>query len=232
MPFDELRAPIDLSDWHSGSLADVLDALGVSGTLSSQIRPLNPAGLNKKVLARAYTVRWAPVRKGGNIKTQRQSTWDDVKNFLVPELSDGRGRVYVGGVDDGILSEYALAGGLSATHFEKIGFAACLVGGGIRDAHVLRELGLPVWASNFIPTDTQGNYRVVETGTYCRIGTLTVQTGDWVFLDETGAVVIPAALFEEVQRRTADIEKAERHIEREVAAGRSLYEAVDLIGRI
>ncbi|PRB80661.1 dimethylmenaquinone methyltransferase, partial [Pseudomonas cedrina] len=106
----------------------------------------------------AYTVRWAPVRKPRDIMAAQPSTWNDVKHFLAPEVKSGRGKIYVGGVDNGVLTELALAGGFSAADFNLRGFEGIILGGAIRDAHVIKQLSIPVWATNFTPADTQGNF--------------------------------------------------------------------------
>lgn len=215
---------------HSSTLADVLDGLGIWGVLPYQIGCVSKA--RGPVFGRAYTVRWAPVRKSDDISRAQASTWQQVRDFLAPEIEDGRGRIYVGGADDGVLCDFALAGGLSAKDLRRRRFEGVVLGGAIRDAHIVRELDLPVFASNFVPTDTQGNYRVVEAGAACRIEQVTIATGDWVFADESGCVAVPAAAVGEVIDRALAIEAIEARIEARIGRGERLVDVVDEMRRI
>lgn len=221
---DELRLKL-----HSGTIADVLDGQGFWGVLPSQV-------VGKKntrpVLGKACTVRWAPVRKPSSIMAPQGSTWDAVAEFLLPQIDDGAGKVYVAGVEDGLLTEFALAGGFSCGHFQRIGFEALVLGGAVRDAHALEPLDIPIWATNYAPADTQGNYQVKETGTWCRIGNVTIHEGDWIFADETGVICIPQDMFGEVIGLCLAVENTEQEIERRVAAGERLYDIVQSLGRL
>ncbi|MFD1744679.1 RraA family protein [Rhizobium helianthi] len=224
---------IDLDDLsrklHAGTIADVLDGKGFWGVLPSQV--VGKAN-TRPVLGKACTVRWAPLRKPSSIMAPQGSTWDAVADFLLPNIEDGTGRIYVAGVEDGLLTEYALAGGFSCGHFQRIGFEAMVLGGAVRDAHAVELLTIPVWATNYAPADTQGNYQVKETGTWCRIGNVTVNEGDWIFADQTGIICIPSALFSEVISLCLAVESTEQEIERRVAAGERLYDIVKSLGRL
>ncbi len=215
---------------HTPTLADVLDTFGVWGVLDSNIVPMND--LTGPVFGSAYTVRWAPVRKPRDIMAAQPSTWDDVKSFLVPEVTCGRGKIYVGGVDNGLLTELALAGGFSAADFHLRGFEGVILGGAIRDAHVIKQLKLPIWATNFTPADTQGNFKVSEAGTTCSILGVTIKTGDLIVADASGCVVVPQELINDVLTRAFEIEQKEKIIFDRVAAGEVLWDIVHDLGRI
>lgn len=217
---------------HSGTVADVLDGLGVNGGFPSEVKCLN-ASKQARFFGKAHTVRWAAVRKSADIKAAQSSTWDQVKQFLVPECNSGVGLVYVSGTDNGVLvNELALVGGFSATDLQHRGFVALVLGGAARDAHVVGQIGIPVWSTGYVPADTQGSFRVVETGTWCNIGGQIVQTGDWVFGDESGVVKIPAGDWDRVIERAGDVEAVEDEILRRVSAGERLYDVVAEIGRL
>ena len=214
---------------NSSSVADVLDALGVHGVLTSRLRRVS--GDDRLVIGRAHTVRWVPARKTGRILAPQPSTWSQVRGFLVPELSDGRGLVYVAGSGP-LCTEAALAGGLSTTYFQELGFEGMVLGGAVRDAEMLRALSIPVVASNFIPTDTQGSYAVAETGTSCVIDNVVVHTGDWIVADGSGVVVVPARLFAEVRERAAAIDRTEETILERIRKHEPLAAVIDELGRI
>lgn len=220
----------DFSKIHSSTIADVLDSFGVWGVLDPAIVPLNEGAV--PVVGFAYTVRWKPVRKSGNIMAPQPSTWDQVKNFLAPDVEQGKGQIYVGGVDDGLLRTLALAGGFSATDFEKRGFEAMILGGAIRDAHIVKNTQLPIWGTNFTPADTQGNYEVSEVGGACRVGGLDVHTGDLIVADATGVTVIPKDMITDVLTRAQYIENVEVNLQKRIDSGVSLMDAVQTEGRL
>lgn len=215
---------------HSSTLADVLDTFGVWGVLPPEL--LRLSGGDGPFFGRAYTVQWGWTRKMEDIRQPQKPTWDQVKAFLAPDVNDGRGLVYVGGTNCGYMRSMALAGGMSATHFASIGFEGVVLGGAIRDAHVVRSLAMPVVATNFIPADTQGCFQVLEAGTECSVGDLRVRSGDWVFVDGSGGVVVPAAIAADVVRKALSVEKVEAAMEERLRAKESLSQIVDESGRI
>ncbi|MEU7933501.1 hypothetical protein [Micromonospora echinofusca] len=213
------------------ALVDVLDGLGVtSAVLPSTLQ--QRAGRPALAYGTAYTVSWVEVRKQASIHQPAPSTWQQVRDFLVPEVTDGAGRIYVGGAGE-LLTHAALAGGMSVTYLlEQVGFEAIVLGGAVRDRAVVETAERPVIASNFTPTDTQGAYRVAATGTECRIGDVRVVTGDWVFTDGNGTVVIKDEILLEVLTKAVAVENAEARILAQVRAGRPLHEIVDEGGQI
>jgi regulator of RNase E activity RraA len=215
---------------HSGTLADVLDSFGVWGAIPSELRRVS--GDARVFFGEAYTVSWRLVRKKNDIKEPQPSTWRQVEGFLAREVKNGSGKIYVAGCDHGYVKEMALAGGLSATHFQNIGFEAIVLGGSIRDAHTLSKLDIPVVATGFSPADTQGCYRVHETGTSCSIGGVTIHSGDWLFGDATGVVAVPRSIAAKVMDIAIAIEKREERILEQLALGMSLHELVEKDGRI
>ncbi len=224
------------SDWslavdrlHTGTVADVLDGFGHWGVIDWRVRPVNAV---RPVLALALTVRWKPVRKPHVITQPQRSTWEQVRDFLAPGVTSGRGRVYLAGVEGGLQHELALAGGFSATDFQKRGFEAVILGGAIRDAHVVKTLDMPIWATNFTPADTQGSFEVAEIGGSCTIGSVLVRTGDWVLADQSGIVVVPQHLADPVFSKALEIERTEDRMAERTASSESLYEIVNALGRL
>lgn len=230
--YQQLHARIRPSGVGTPTLSDALDAKGIpSAVLPSCITQLggsNP-GL---VFGAAYTVSWVPVRKGQRIQDPSPSTWSSVRDFLAPDITEGAGLVYVGGAGD-VLTEGALAGGLSSTYFlEVLGFEAVVLGGGIRDFDVVDRLDRPVFASNFIPTDTQGGYRVESAGEACRIGDVTIRTGDWVFADRNGVVVVADDIVLDVIDLAIEIDENEGKTLARLKSGERLVSIVDSSGHI
>ncbi len=215
---------------HSGILADVLDGFGIWGALDPSIVCLSR--FQKNVLGRALTVRWRPSRKSHRILEAQESTWNLVKDFLLPGATNGAGLIYTAGVEDGLLEQFALAGGFSATSVQNRGFEGMILGGAIRDAHVVKTLDLPVWATNFTPVDTQGNYEVAEIGTWCPIENVRIQTGDWIFADESGVIVIPQDKASQVFAKASEVAGTEEAIESRASAGEDVFDIVAEVGHL
>ncbi|GLU34066.1 hypothetical protein WKR88_05090 [Trinickia caryophylli] len=218
---------------NTSTISDVLDSFGVESALNPGIRPMIRSGNEKGhyFAGTAYTVRWAPVRKGADIMAAQESTWEQVKRFLVPELGDGARKVYVAGAGP-ILTSAALAGAMSCTYFDRLGFEGAVLGGAVRDIPELRGLRMPVLASNPIPVDTQGSYRVAGTGDFCVIDNKTIHTGDLIVSDESGTVAVPATLIEAVLDRACKTDELEAEMLRQIRAGRSLPKLVEEQRRI
>ena len=212
----------------SCSISDVMDDLGIPGVLSAAVAPRNGC---KRFVGEAYTVRWDLVRKTRDIMSRPTSTWDEVKDFLVPNLKEAAGKVYVAGAG-ALVNGMALAGGMSLTYFQARGFEAVVLGGAIRDAEIVRGAGIPVYASALTPADTQGCMKVASIGTSCWIDNLEVRTGDIVFGDESGVVVIPRNRLSEVITAATKIEEMEGRMMAELASGRDLFEMITQNGRI
>lgn len=226
-----MYADIEKFGISSCTIADVLDGLGTFGALSYEVRSLN-APAPKPVFGQAYTVQWELVRKQCSIVSEMPSTWNQVRDFLVPELRSADGLVYVAGGGP-LVKAGALAGGISSMYFDQtLHFEAVILGGAIRDKQIIDQLNLPIWGTNFCPTDTQGAYRVAHSGKFCVIDGFTVRTGDWIFADANGVIVIPNRLVKEVIRQSIEVEKNEASIINKVRAGAYLPGLIDVFGRI
>ncbi|NDO81054.1 dimethylmenaquinone methyltransferase [Citrobacter sp. NCU1] len=230
----ELISPQVLAEFRSrrissSTVIDILDGLQAGNALTPKIRSINTP--DHYFAAQAYTVTWKMVRKGSDIMQAQPSTWSQVSRFLVPELHSGAGLVYVAGAGP-LLTDAALAGGMSCTYFEQLGFAGVVLGGAVRDLRELMPLLIPILASNPIPTDTQGAFWVAETGTQCQIEQVTVHSGDLVVSDINGTVVVPQALAVQVLQQALSIDSTENAMLEKIRQGARLPDLINTTGRI
>lgn len=107
------------------TLVDILDSLGKTIVLNSQLKSINLE--NFYSVGQAYTVQWKLIRKQKSILNKQPSTWEQVSSFLVPEITDAKGLFYIAGGHE-LITEAALAGGMSCTYFEKLGFEGVILG--------------------------------------------------------------------------------------------------------
>ncbi len=213
----------------TSTVIDILDGLRSGDVLSHQLSPLNTD--DYYTVGQAYTVQWKLVKKGKSIIDKQPSTWEQVRQFLVPELKTAEGLIYIAGAGD-LLKHAALAGGMSCTYFQKLGFNAIILGGAVRDICELKDLDIPVIASNIIPSDTQGAYCVSETGTSCRIEDNIIHTGDLIISDPNGTVVIPFNLIDQVIDAAILISRTENTMLEKIKSGQRLPELINETGRI
>lgn len=213
----------------TSTFADVMDGMKTGGVLTHRLTSVN---MNDYYIAGyAYTVRWQIIRKGSDITAPMPSTWEQVKDFLVPEIDNGENRIYVAGAGD-CLYDAALAGGMSCTYFAGLGFAGVITGGAVRDAEDLQPLIMPVIATNLIPTDTQGAWYVAETGGSCRIEQMTIRTGDLIVADNNGVVVIPPQNSAAVMNTAVAVHHTENKMLTDIRNGVRLPDLIESTGRI
>ncbi|QLL16341.1 RraA family protein [Pseudomonas chlororaphis] len=193
----------------TSTFADIMDSHCIGEVISRSVSSMNTT--RHYFIGEAYTVAWERVRKTGDISRPQPSTWSQVKDFLVPQITSAQGRVYVAGGGP-LITEAALAGGLSCSYFAKLGFEGVVLGGAVRDASEVKALTMPVLASNFTPVDTQGSYRIKSVGERCVIDGCSIKTGNIVISDANGTVILPPDILDEIFDLALEIEQAEEQI--------------------
>ncbi len=176
---------------YSGAIFDVLRAMGMpSQALPHSIRPLDDS---LKVAGPVFTVEGR--RVDGLDAHESLLQWTSMLSRAPA------GSVVVCQPHD---SELAHMGELSAETFHKKGILGYVVDGGCRDTDFITRLGFPVFCRYNTPVDVVGRWRAESFGEPIRIGDVEICTGDWIFSDRDGSVVIPAdhidAVIEDVER--------------------------------
>ena len=103
----------------------------------------------------------------------------------------------------------AVAGGKKLAALEELGATGVVAWGAIRDRHEAAGYGMGVWALGETPRASGDLLQVIETGGVLCFGGVTVCPGDWIYADEAGVVVVPAADRDEVLRDARAIEVAD-----------------------
>lgn len=198
IPFAEVTER--LSRLYSAVLCDVLDSMGYRRqALSHEIRPLFS---DARVIGRARTLLSEPVER-------------------FPEKPYAKELEALDTLADGDVVVIATSGDLSAAVWgELLSLAAAAKGaygaildGLTRDAAKIREVKYPVFAKGISSYDSHGRSEVIAYDVPVQCDGVTVRTGDIVFGDYDGVVVIPALVVEQV------IEKAEVKVRREQIVG-------------
>ena len=80
------------------------------------------------------------------------------------------------------------------------GAAGALMDGCVRDVMAIRRRGFPVFHGGIAPLDSKGRGKIVAIDGPIVIGGVAARSGDLVFGDADGVVIIPRAIEDEVLR--------------------------------
>jgi regulator of RNase E activity RraA len=199
---------------YTAVLSDVLDGLGRMG---QAMRPfVRPADEGLVMMGRARTGLYAPTHH----VAEGENPYE-----LEMELVDGlRAREVAVLGCDGPTERIAPWGELLSTAARARGAAGCVTDGLVRDLRHIRAMRFPVFHGGIGPLDSKGRAKMVEIDTPIRCGGVEVRTGDLVFGDVDGVVVIPQEIEEEVLRIAVDKVTKEDSTREELAQGRPLRE--------
>jgi regulator of RNase E activity RraA len=177
-------SPIDLASLRAFStpvLSDVMDTLGLAHrAMRPFVRPLDE---NLVLIGRARTGLYMTtyrLRDGENPYELEIALVDDLAPGEVPVLACG-----------GPTDRIAPWGELLSTACVARGAAGCVTDGLVRDIRQIREMRFPVFHGGIGPLDTKGRARMAEMDTPVDCGGARVRSGDIVFGDADGVVVIP-----------------------------------------
>ena len=127
--------------------------------------------------------------------------------------------------------EVALMGELSAQTLQARGVLGYVVDGGSRDTDLVLAQGFPVFCAFLTPSDIVERWIPDRYGEPVTIGSVTVCSGDYLLGDRDGVVIIPAALVEDVVRRTEEVVATESETRKALVAGMDPVEAYNRFGK-
>ena len=203
---------IDLAGFEAFSaaiLSDVLDGMGLMGqAMRPFMRPLDESSV---LIGRARTGLYMPVyetRAGENPYQVEIELVDDLQPGDVPVLAC-----------NGPTTRLAPWGELLSTAAKMRGAAGCVTDGLVRDIRQIRALAFPVFHGGIGPLDTKGRGRMVERDTPVECAGVRVASGDLVFGDADGVVVIPRERAGEALERARQKLTGENHTRAELEQG-------------
>lgn len=175
---------------YTAVLSDVLDSLGHMGqAMRPFVRPLDD---DLVLLGRARTGTYTntySVEDGENPYELEIALLDDLKPGDVAILGC-----------DGPTDRIAPWGELLTTAAMARGAVGCVTDGLVRDVRKIREAAFPVFNGGIGPLDSRGRGRMIEMDRPVSCGGVVVNSGDIVFGDVDGVVVVPQAIAEETFR--------------------------------
>lgn len=215
--------------------AEALAALGrvSTATLSAQllrrgfrnvfIRGLTPTRPDLRLVGRAFTLRYVPVREDVGV----QGAPDNETNVQRRAVeSVGPGEVLVidarGELGAGVL------GDILATRIARRGAAGIVTDGCFRDSPGFAAIDMPAYHRAPHAALSWTVHHAVDLNVPIGCGGVLVLPGDVVVGDAEGVVVVPAALAEEVARDAAEQELVEEFALERVRQGESIVELYPL----
>jgi regulator of RNase E activity RraA len=203
-----------LTGVSTATLTTVLLKKGLRNVWLRGTRPLRPD--QPRIAGRAFTLRFVPARE--DLATPE--SWSSPISTRAAIEAMPRGCVAVvdalGVIDAGIF------GDILCSRMHKRGVAALVTDGVVRDVAGVLATGLPVWCRGVAAPPSVAGLTFVAWQEPVGCGGVAVFPNDVIVVDADGAVVVPAALLDQVVEAAVEQERLEGWIMREVEAGRAL----------
>ncbi len=209
--------------------AAVIDALGsvTTATLTTVLlkkglrnvwirgsMPLAPG--QPRVVGPAFTLRFIPARE--DLATPESWSSPRSTRAAIEEMPAG----CVAVIDAMGVSHAGVWGDILAARMKMRGVAAMVTDGVVRDLAGVLETGLPVWSRGAAAPPSVAGLTFADWQQPIGCGGVAVYPGDTIVADGDGAVVIPAALVDEVLAAALEQERLEAWIMEQVRSGAPL----------
>lgn len=169
---------------YSPVICDILDTLGYRNqAMEADIRPVHP---DMTMVGRARTVL------ATDIYHVTEDCYDKEIAFIDALLP---GDISVGCTNRSVRTGFW--GELLSTAARTRGARGAVLDGYTRDVRRIINMGFPVFAAGMRPVDSRGRSIVIDYDVPVVCGGVAVRSGDVIFGDIDGVVVIPAAVAEE-----------------------------------
>jgi len=205
---------------YVAAVCDLLDGLGFrEQAMHQRLRPLLPDIRNCGFVGRARTIRW--------METDHLD--DDPYSLEIAAVDSLKpGDVVVHSTDHS--GTNAPWGELMSTLAKRNGAVGCVCDSQIRDCVRIIDMGFPVYYAGIRPLDSKGRGKVMGFDVPIRCGEVLVQSGEIVFADFDGIVVIPQAAEKDVFAQARDKVQKENLSRHDLLRGKTLREVFDTYG--
>lgn len=205
---------------YVAAVCDILDGLGYrQQAMHQRLRPLLPDIHNCGFVGRARTLRWMEM---DHVDEEPYELEIAVIDSLKP------GDVVVHSTDHS--GSNAPWGELMSTLAKRNGAVGCVCDSQVRDCVRIIEMGFPVYYAGIRPLDSKGRGKVMAFDVPIHCGDVLVQSGEIVFADYDGIVVIPKAAEQEVLAQAKEKVQKEDHSRRDLLNGKTLRQVFDTYG--
>jgi regulator of RNase E activity RraA len=203
---------------YVAAVCDILDELGYRNqAMHQRVRPLLPDRENCGFIGRARTLRWM----------ETDYVVDEDPYGLEIEAMDSllQGDVVIHSSDRS--GTNAPWGELMSTIAKQRGAAGCVCDSQIRDCLKIIKLGFPVYYTGIRPLDSKGRARVEAYDVPVKCGEVLVNSGDIIYADFDGVVVVPHKVEQDVFEMAKEKVNRENLSRKELMEGKSLREVYD-----
>lgn len=197
-----------LSKWYSGDIHDVLDRIGPYGYLK---------GITQFGVLAPGQVVCGPVSTVLYEKSSRVGQPQDVYHGAIDAVIKG-GILMV----DSSCAEGSGTGELMSSGAKTKGAVATVVNGTVRDLAEVRKLDYPLFAKGMSPVGVSGRMEATYYQTELNVDGVRIRSGDVIFADITGVVVIPHELVGEIADAADELGKNEASCRQRILAGENL----------
>jgi len=209
---DEITLTMMRESLFSAVVCDALDALGFKRQ-SPRVQ-LRPYTLDAVLVGRCRTTLWAEMdRDDPNTYELELEAVDACRPDDVLIAAAG------GSLRSGIWGE------LLSTAARNSGCVGAIVDGAVRDVRKMRAMGFPVFARGTCPYDSMNRQKVVARDVDVEIDGVRFCSGDLVFADVDGVVVVPQPAEAEAVRAAWEKIHAEDVTRNAIEAGMKATEA-------
>ena len=170
----------------------------------------------ERTAGRAFTLRFVPARE--DLATP--ASWSSPRSTraAIEEMPEG----CIAVIDAMGCTDAGVFGDILSQRMKVRGVAGLVTDGVMRDKVGVLETGLPVWCAGAAAPASVAGLTFVGWQEPIGCGGIAVYPSDVIVADGDGAVVIPAALAEEVARLGTEQEELEAWLMEEVKQGRAL----------
>lgn len=203
-----------LSDVTTATITTILLKKGLRNAWMRGTKPLREG--QSRLVGRVFTLRFVPAREdlatpeswGAPISTRAAIEAMPEKCIVV---ADARGNTDVG-----------IFGDILCARMARKGVGGLITDGVVRDVAGVLSTGLPVWCQGAAASPSVAGLTFVNWQEPIGCGGVAVYPDDLVVVDDDGAVLIPAALVDDVLKLAPEQERFEGWIMDEVLKGAHL----------
>lgn len=203
-----------LSGISTATLTTVLLKKGLRNVWMRGTMPI--AQGQPRIVGRAFTLRFVPARE--DLATPESWSSPISTRAAIEAMPEG----CVAVVDAMGVTDAGIFGDILCARMKKRGIAALVTDGVVRDLAGVLGTGLPVWCRGAAAPPSVAGLTFVNWQEPVGCGGVAVFPNDVVVVDQDGAVLIPAALLDEVVALSAEQERLEGWIMEQIDQGTPL----------